>query len=172
MPNRDDKQKRAGLPRGGTDQVPASDSQPGYPPLRQHLLTRRDALTFVGAALVTGVTPGCLTGDGPTPSYETFRMPYSGDVGVSLTGGGALRCYFNIVAYYDGFYAEDALSTLEVELRTRTYAQLASIYYDGDIHALRALERELEASLFSSQTPYGRDIVQGSLAMTIVTLIQ
>jgi hypothetical protein len=78
--------------------------EPGYPGVGEHLASRRDVLTFVGASLVTGVLSSCLTtlgGVPASPEYRTFRLPGSGELETTLASGEACRFYVNGVYYGD-----------------------------------------------------------------------
>lgn len=70
-------------------------SHPGYPTVREHLATRRDVLTFVGASTVTCVLSACLTGKPALPDYHTFRIPAAGELETTLASGEACRFYVN-----------------------------------------------------------------------------
>ena len=73
-------------------------AEPGYPGVGEHLASRRDVLTFVGASLVTGVLSSCYGTSGGVPSlpeYRTFRLPGSGELETTLASGETCRFYVN-----------------------------------------------------------------------------
>jgi hypothetical protein len=114
---------------------PLAQSEPEYPDLRQHLATRRDVLTFVGASLVTGALSACLQGKLPNPNYRTSRLPETGELEISLASGETCRFYVNAVYY--GELVEDLtpalLACIDV-LRDFTASELATSDGRSDVH--------------------------------------
>ncbi len=103
--------------------------EPGYPGVGEHLASRRDVLTFVGASLVTGVLSTSLTscGGGPAPQYVTFRLPGSGELETTLVSGESCRFYVNGVyfGYWRSDFTAEEVLCLDV-LREQTASSLAT----------------------------------------------
>lgn len=87
------------------------ETPPAYPSVREHLLSRRRALRYLGASLLAGastLTQGCSTFDRSTPgaasdastSYLTLRIPQQGELSAELAD--AAQCRFHVFAiFYD-----------------------------------------------------------------------
>jgi hypothetical protein len=87
--------------RPGRPVVGGAASEPGYPALREHLASRRDVLTFVGASVVTGFLGCGPKGKLAGPSYYTFRLPETGELQTTLASGEVCRFYVNGAHYGD-----------------------------------------------------------------------
>jgi hypothetical protein len=106
---------------------PSAQPEPGYPALREHMASRRDVLTFVGASLATGVLSACLGGKPPNPNYHSFRLPGTGELETTLASGESCRFYVN-GSYYGELQDDyDALDQLCIDtLAERTASDLAT----------------------------------------------
>ncbi len=142
-----------------------------YPSLEEHLVSRRDVLTWMGASLVTvAASTACVAGDDDSgPAYYTLRLPSRDDAQVSLTGGGTLRFYVTAVLYDDYGYGNvyDSSAATEVcsdTLAHKTHAEIAAGLTGTD--GLRDLEHDLEQALVDYY-PYVNEV---TATLTIVSL--
>lgn len=118
--------------------VRAAQDEPGYPAVREHLASRRDVLTFLGASVVTGFFMACAGGKPGSSSYHSFRLPASGELETTLASGELCRFYVNGTHYGD--YREDFSAeeqTARDSLAAHTADQLATS--DGRQDARREL---------------------------------
>jgi len=130
---------------------------PGYPNLQEHLLTRRDLMTWLGASLVTGsIWVSCVMGDDDSgPAYHTARLPSEGDAEVTQASGGSLRFYVNVTMYSDyGYYGliddeAQAVEACRLALAEHDFALLAAATQGGDSSAYGQAELSLTETLGS-----------------------
>lgn len=163
--------RRPGGPR------PAAAEAPSYPSLREHLATRRGFLAWAGASLfcATMGLQGCQ-GDGSYgPYYVTLRIPKSGELATTLTGGGAARFYVNLALEADYPPSTEALSEAAEESRRliggHSYAELAGVFAAGpSSDAYRALEVELRDAIaalgFGSEYAWSLEATLTILSLT------
>lgn len=162
----------SGLPR------PSQRSEPGYPSLTEHLASRRTFLGWAGASLFTAVTSACapLAGDGPNSlAYNRVRIPETGDLAVTLSGGGAARFYVNVACYsevtFDYLADADGQDICRQALAAHTFAELSEAVAQGVGGPLHlALEEELRTAIVESSLLYGRCQSSPVVTLTIQSL--
>jgi hypothetical protein len=151
---------------------PASD----YPTLSEHLLTRRNLLTWTGASAVSGVLwVSCISGDDDSgPGYYTTRIPETGDALATFATGGACRFYVTVTSYSEnGFYvlidgAAEALAVCQEVLARQDFAALTAGIQGGDPVPHQEAERQLAAALVERLQPLDNGL---TAALTIVERI-
>lgn len=151
------------------------DSTSGYPSLREHLATRRSFLTWAGASLfTTAAGVHCISGKMSGGRFLQARVPETGDLAVTLTGGGAVRFYVNIACFTVS--GDDTVDTADNRVICRevlgrhTYAELSAALAQGISGPLFAsLEGEIREDLIGSYGlyPCGGD---AEVALTILSL--
>ncbi len=135
---------------------PLLEAEHGYPSLTEHLVSRRNMLTWIGASLVTGsALVGCHIGgdDDSGPAYYSMRLPEDGSDVAMLLGGGTCTYFVNIMAYCADYY----LTFIEQEAQVRDlcrahiaplgYATLAAVQDGSSVEPLRAVESQLAMDL-------------------------
>jgi len=124
----------------GPNREAASDTTPPcYPTVREHLLSRREALGVLGVSFVAGagvMSKGCLAGmqDAPgaasdaSTTYLTFRVPVQGDLAVDLADAAPCRFSVNALTYYQDTY--DYLTSHEAEAEQACVDAVGPYTYD------------------------------------------
>jgi hypothetical protein len=118
------------------------------------------------------VTSACChyPGDGPnTLAYHRVRIPETGDMAVTLSGGGAARFYVNVACYsevtFDYLADADGQDICRQVLAAHTFAELSEAVAQGVGGPLHlALEEELLQAMVESSLLHS---CQSSLVVTL-----
>jgi hypothetical protein len=158
--------------------APLSKEEADYPSLKEHLLTRRELMTWMGASLITGsLGVRCMPGDDDSgPAYYYVRLPSEGDALATQAGGGTIRFYVNITAMceseYYGLVDSESLTvqTCREVLAGQDFALLAAATQGGDTDPYHQTERELAEALKQDGCPDDY-YYEFRVALTIVEFI-
>ncbi len=151
---------RSKLPSGPKARAVADRTAPGYPSVREHLLSRRDVLGYLGVSCVVGagaLVQGCVGGLQNTPgisgdaatTYLTMRFPLQGDLSVELADATQCRFFVNALTYNQDTY--DYFATHEAEAEQACIDTLGQFSHDdlstaaGMVQAEAAIVDDLNA---------------------------
>lgn len=153
---------------------PEATPAPAYPTVREHLLTRRNALAWMGASLAGGaILASCGTdGVAPSPAPTRLRVPAYGVLDVVLEAGGLLTAFVTLTLWERDVYnpaRDDELlrEAGEETLSRRSYVELLAAYQGSAPH-LRAVESALEQSMATALSMVDPSNV--TAALTVVEL--